>query len=393
MDHLNPEAPGAGILSRARALGPDLEAAADEIERTKRIPAELLAKIHAARLGRMFLPRLFGGDEIDPCTYLHALEAVSRHDASVGWNLFVANSSTLITPFLEPDTAREIYAEPHAWMSWGPPDGQKARAVEGGYIVNGTWGFSSGCRQANWMGAHCMVEEKDGSTRLNAAGRPSITSFLFPADQVTLHDTWDTIGLRGTASDSYTVDNVFVPEAYTGTREEPENRRVPGPLYWFTQQGLYAVGVAAVALGTAGAMLTAFMELATDKTPRGLAKLADRDATRALVATSEARLGSARSYLLDLLSGYYAAAEETGAMGIEDRARVRLATTNAIIGAIEIADRIHKAAGVSAIFVGKSPFERRWRDIHTLSQQIQARDAHFEAVGQILLGDKPAVFF
>ena len=389
MDQLNL----ADAVSRARALGPDLDAAAPEIERTKRIPAALLAKIHEARLGRMFLPKIYGGDEVDPCTYLHALEAVSRHDASVGWNLFVANSSTLITPFLEPDTARTIYAEPHAWMSWGPPDAQRARIVDGGYIVNGTWGFSSGCRQANWMGAHCRVEEKDGSLRLNAAGTPSVTSFLFPAEQATLHDTWDTIGLRGTASDSYTVDNVFVPEAFTGTREEPDNRRVPGPLYWFTQQGLYAVGVAAVALGTAGAMLSAFIELAGGKTPRGLTRLADRDATKALVALSEARLGSARAYLVDVLSGYYAAAEDRGAMGIEDRARVRLATTNAIIGAIDIADRIHKAAGVSAIFVGKSPFERRWRDIHTLSQQIQARDAHFEAVGQILLGDSPPVFY
>jgi indole-3-acetate monooxygenase len=390
MDQLNP---ATDAVARARALGPDLDAATGEIERTKRIPADLLAKIHEARLGRMFLPKIYGGDEVDPCTYLRALEAVSRHDASVGWNLFVANSSALITPFLEPDTARAIYAERHAWMSWGPPDAQKARAVDGGYIVNGTWGFSSGCRQANWMGAHCMVEEKDGSVRLNAAGRPSITSFLFPAEQVALHDTWDTIGLRGTASDSYSVDNVFVPNTFIGTREEPENRRVSGSLYWFTQQGLYAVGVAAVALGTAGAMLSAFMELAADKTPRGLSKLADRDATKALVALSEARLGSARAYLVDVLSGYYAAAENTGAMDIEDRAKVRLATTNAIIGAVDVADRIHKAAGVSAIFVGKNPFERRWRDIHTLSQQIQARDAHFEAVGQVLLGDPPAVFY
>ena len=389
MDQFNMAEP----VSRARALGTDLDAAVPEIERTQRIPAALLAKIHEARLGRMFLPKVYGGDEVDPCTYLHALEAVSRHDASVGWNLFVANSSTLITPFLEPETARTIYAEPHAWMSWGPPDAQKARAVDGGYIVNGNWGFSSGCRQANWMGAHCMVEEKDGSVRLNAAGRPSVTSFLFPVEQATLHDTWDTIGLRGTASDSYTVDDVFVPDAFTGTREEPENRRVSGPLYWFTQQGLYAVGVAAVALGTAGAMLTEFIGLAANKSPRGLARLADRDATRALVGLSEARLGSARSYLVDVLSGYYAAAEDNGAMGIEDRARVRLATTNAIIGAVDVADRIHKAAGVSAIFVGKSPYERRWRDIHTLSQQIQARDAHFEAVGQILLGDIPPIFY
>ena len=389
MDQLNPNDP----VARARALGPTLDAAADEVERTKRIPKFLLDKLHEARMGRLLLPKIYGGEEVDPCSYLLTLEEVSRHDASVGWNLFVANSSALITPFLEPETARTIYAEPHAWMSWGPPDAQRARVVDGGYIVNGTWGFSSGCRQANWMGAHCPVEEPDGSLRLNAAGRPSVTSFLFPAEQVTLHDTWNTIGLRGTASDSYSVKNLFVPEAFIGTREEPESRRVPGPLYWFTQQGLYAVGVAAVALGTAGTMLAAFQELAVDKTPRGLARLAERPATQSLVARSEVSLGSARAYLIEVLSGYYAEAGETSAMTVPDRARVRLATTNAIINSIAVADRIHKAAGVSAIFVGSSPFERRWRDIHTLSQQIQARDAHFEAVGQVMLGDPPAVFY
>ena len=389
MDQLNPEYP----IARARALGPDLDAAAAEIERTKRIPEPLLTKLHEARMARMFLPRAYGGDEIDPGVYLRVLEIISGHDASVGWNLFVANSSALIAPFLEPETARAIYVDPRAWMSWGPPDAQRAKAVDGGYIVNGTWHFSSGCRQATWMGAHCMVEETDGSLRLNAAGQPSITSFLFPADQATLHDTWDTIGLRGTASDSYSVETLFVPEAFTGTREEPDSRRVPGPLYWFTQQSLYAVGVAGVALGVARAMLAAYQDLATTKKPRGQARLADQAAVRALVAQSEATLGSARAYLLDILAAQYAQAEEFGAMGVPDRARVRLATIHAINGSVGVADRIHKAAGVSAIFLGSGSFEQRFRDIHTLSQQIQSRDSHFETIGQVMLGDPPMVFF
>ena len=341
----------------------------------------------------MFLPTVYGGDQIDPCTYLLTLQEIAAHDASVAWNLFVANSAALITPFLDPQAAGAIYSDPRAWVAWGPPDAQRARAVAGGYIVNGTWEFASGCRQALWMGAHCLVTEADGSIRKNDAGRPAIVSFLFPASEATLLDTWDTIGLRGTASDSYRVDNLFVAESFTGTREEPENRRISGPLYWFTQQGLYAVGVAAVALGTAGAMLDAFMDLAQEKTPRGLQRISDQPAMQALVARSEARLASARAYLLAILDDLYAVALEAGAMDIPDRARLRLATTNAIIGAIDVADRIHKAAGVSAIFVGSGPFERRWRDIHTLSQQIQARDSHFQAVGQIMLGNPPAVFY
>ena len=389
MDQLNRNE----ALARAKALGPALAVATDEIEETRRIPSALVARIHELRLARLVLPRVYGGDEIDPSSYLMALEEISRHDGSVGWNLFVANSSCLITPFLEPETARTIYAEPYAWMSWGPPDAQKARAVDGGFIVDGTWPFASGCRQANWMGAHCMVENPDGSVRLNACGKPSITSFLFPVDEVTLIDTWDTLGMRGTASDSYRVENLFVSEAFTGTREEPGNRQVSGPLYWFTQQGIYAVGVAGVALGIAGAMLTGLRELALDKTPRGLERLADQPAIRSLIAQSEANLGSSRAYLLDTLDVLYAEAADSGAMCIPDRARLRLATTHAIVNAVTVADRIHKAAGVSGIFRGHGPFERRFRDIHTLSQQIQSRDNHFETVGGIMLGYEPQVFF
>ena len=80
-------------------------------------------------------------------------------------------------------------------------------------------------------------------------------------------------------------------------------------------------------------------------------------------------------------------------MPICERARLRLATTHAIISAVEVTDQIHKAAGVSAIFSGTGPFERRFRDIHTLSQQIQSRDSHFETVGGIMLGDSPVAFY
>ena len=109
------------------------------------------------------------------------------------------------------------------------------------------------------------------------------------------------------------------------------------------------------------------------------------------VARAEARLGAARAYLLETLASIYARADDVDPIDVADRARVRLACTNAIHGAIEVADFTYKAAGVDAIFPG-SPFERRFRDIHTLSQQIQSRSAHFEAVGQVLLGMPPEMF-
>ena len=380
-------------LARARGLGPQIAAAARTIEETRRIPEPLLTHIHDARLARLLLPRVYGGEEVAPVCYFDTLAEIARHDASVGWNLFVANSACLLTPSLEPETAREVYADPRTVVAWGPPDAQRARAVDGGYIVSGTWHFASGCRQANWMGAHCQVEERDGSLRRNRLGRPVVRSFLFPVEHAELLDTWHTLGLRGTASDSYRVDTLFVPEVRTGTREEPESRRVPGPLYWFTQQGLYAVGVAAVALGTACGMLEGLCELARTKTPRGQSRLADQPAVRALVARSHARLSASRAWMCRTLEDLHAGAGDTGAMELEDRARLRLATIEVIGSAIGIADRIHKAAGVSAIFAGEGEFERRFRDIHTLSQQVQSRDSHFEEAGAIMLGHRPEVYY
>ena len=387
---MQPEPPE--CLRRARGLAGAIAATADEIEQTRRIPEPLLTRLHEARLFRMFLQRELGGDEVPPADYLLALEELARHDGSVAWNIFVGNSAALITPFVDEEAARTIFADPRTSIAWGPPHGGLADAEPGGYRVSGTWQFASGCRQANWMGVHCRVKEADGSLRLNHAGRPTLRTLLFPKDQATLHDTWDTIGLRGTASDSYSVDDLFVPEAFSGTRDDPVLRRKSGPLYAFPQQGLYAVGVAGVALGIARAMLSAFVELAAEKTPRGLSRLADTPTIQSGVGHNEATLGAARAYLLEGLREVYATAGEVDPIDIPDRLRVRLAATHAIHGAIEVADFVYKEAGVSAIFPG-TPFERRFRDIHTLSQQIQSRGSHYEAAGQVLLGVPPEVYF
>ena len=356
------------------------------------IPEPLLTHIHNARLARILLPRSVGGDELDPWTYLHAIEEISRHDGSVGWNLFVANSAALIAPFIPLETAQEIFADPRAWISWGPPNQYKAQAVPGGYRVSGEWHFASGSRQANWLGAHCPVIEPDGSLRLNRFGRPTTRTLLFRKEHTQPIEDWNTIGMRGTASEGYRVTGLFVPEAFSGTREDPALRRDPGPLYAFTMPGLYAVGVAGVAFGIARAMLDEFIALAAEKTPRGLQRLADSPVVQADVARQEASLGSARAYLVEILKDVWAAADDIAPIDLGARVRVRLGCAHAIGIAVAVADYVFKAAGTSAIVRG-TPFERRFRDIHTLSQQIQSRDSHFEAVGRAMFNGDPDGLF
>jgi len=374
--------------ARARALGPAIAAVTDEIEARQDFPEPLITELHESGLFRLLLPRSLGGEEVEPWVYVAAIEEIARHDGSLGWNMFVANSSALIAPFIPFEAARTIYGDPRGLISWGPPNQHKLAAAPGGYRVSGEWHFSSGYRQATWIGAHGNVVEADGSLRRNRFGRPTVRTVLMPKPKTTpIHD-WHTLGMRGTASEGYACKDVFVAEAFSGTREDPALRRDRGPLYAFTMQGLYACGVAAVALGIARAMLDAFIELAATKTPRYLARLADNPSVQSDVARREADIGSARAWLVEILRDVHGRADEVEPIGTTDRARVRLACTQAIHQAEKTADWVYKAAGTSAIFLG-TPFERRFRDIHTLSQQIQAREAHFETVGRILFNGDP----
>src|SRR5262245_20336856 len=89
-------------IARARDLAASIAAESDVIESTRRIPGSLLDRLHESRLFRMLLPRSAGGDEVRPATYVSAIEEIARHDASIAWNVFVANSSALIAAFLDP---------------------------------------------------------------------------------------------------------------------------------------------------------------------------------------------------------------------------------------------------------------------------------------------------
>ena len=151
-------------MHKARELGAAIAAAADAIESTRRIPEPLLAQLHESRLLRMLLPRSVGGDQTEPGTYVLAIEEIARHDASVAWNVFVANSSALIAAFLEPGCRRARSSPIRAPSSPGGRPTPRARPpLPSGYRLSGTWDFASGCRNANWMGAHCHVVEADGS--------------------------------------------------------------------------------------------------------------------------------------------------------------------------------------------------------------------------------------
>jgi alkylation response protein AidB-like acyl-CoA dehydrogenase len=249
--------------------------------------------------------------------------------------------------------------------------------------------FASGSRHAAWIGGHCNVHAADGTPVLDADGRPLERTMLFPKASAAMVDVWQVIGLRGTGTDNYSVTDLFVPEARSFTRESPADRREAGPLYRFTTFHLFGIGFAGVALGLGRATLDAFIRLAAEKTPKTRTQmLRDNAVIQAEVARSEAALSSAREYLLRVLADLWAAASGGDSLARNELARLRLAATYAIHQAKDVVDACYQAAGATAVFAS-NPFERRFRDMHTVTQQVQAQAANFELVGQVLLGLAP----
>jgi alkylation response protein AidB-like acyl-CoA dehydrogenase len=383
------DATDADYLRRARELGPELDAAAEEIERRRELPEAIVEALVERGLFRLLLPRSRGGAELRPAAYVSVIEEVAKHDASVAWCLGQACGCTMTSAYLDPAVAREIFGGKRGIVAWGPPGPAEARAVPGGYRLTGTWSFASGSHHATWLGAHVAILDQNGAPQLRPDGAPVMRTLLFPKASASFTDIWQVIGLCGTGSDSYTVADLFVPEKHTVSRENAAKPREPGLLYAFSSSNIYASGFAGVALGIARSALDAFVEFARDKIPRGAKRtLRDNNVVQAQVSQSEARLCGARAFLLGSLDEIWREVSGSGRLAADHNTTIRLASTWAIHQARDVVDMAYHAAGATAIFKS-NPFERRFRDIHTVIQQYQGRQAHFETVGQALLGLEP----
>jgi alkylation response protein AidB-like acyl-CoA dehydrogenase len=380
---------GHDYIRRARELGPELDAAAEEIERRRELPDRVVEALTERGLFRLLLPRELGGAELRPAGYVEVVEEIAKHDASTAWCLGQACGCTMTAAYLEPEAAAEIFGGKRGVVAWGPPGPAEARTAQGGFRLTGTWSFASGSHHATWLGAHVPILAANGTPQLRPDGGPVVRTLLFPKASAQFTDIWHVIGLRGTGSDNYAVADLFVPEKFTVLRDTAAKPRQPGRLYAFSSSNIYASGFAGVALGIARSALDAFVELARDKIPRGARHtLRDNNVIQAQVAQSEARLGGARAFLLSSLDEIWREIATSGRLTIDHNTTIRLASTWAIHQAREVVDTAYHAAGATAIFES-NPFERRFRDIHTVVQQYQGRQAHFETVGQVLLGLEP----
>lgn len=387
------EQAGRRYLQAVEDLAPALDAAGEWGDRERRLPDDLARAMAVSGLFAMALPRSIGGGEVPFPAYLEVVEAVARHDGSAGWCLVQGSlSASQVAPYFPHEVAQEIFGSPHMILANGTGQSGKAVRVDGGYRLTGRWSFASGCMHATWLKAAAPVVASDGTPERREDGSRVSRSFLFPAGQATLIDTWHVSGLRGTGSNTIEVTDMFVPERHTvWAAASPLVEK--GVLFAMPSSSLACSGFAGVAMGIARGALDALAALAVVKRPRNGDWLLAEDATiQAGYASAEARLRGARSFLFDAISELWWETE-AGHPTRRQRALVRLAATHGIHQAASAVDFAYQAAGATAIFA-TNPFERRFRDVHAVTQQGQASPCHLQTVGRVLLGvDLPSDAF
>jgi indole-3-acetate monooxygenase len=347
-----------------------------QIDDDRRLPEELVALLGESGLLRAGAPAEVRGLELPPGVALRCAEAVARGNASAGWCVSIAITSSLLVAYLPASSRDALFGEGRGVAAgvWAPRG--TGRTVDGGVVVSGRWAFCSGISHADMMFAGCLVDDQ----RV-----PSVVALR--KEDLYVLDTWHTLGLRGTGSHDTVADEVFVPaDRVFSLFDGPLLDR---PLYRFPVFGFFACSIAAAALGNARAAIDDLVELACAKKGLGSTRtLAERPATQAAVATAESALSAARALYYQAIETAWQASQDGGSVSVETRNRLRLAATHAVRTSADVVRDMYDLAGGSAIY-DNSPLQRRFRDAYTATAHFQVNEASRELPGRILL-DQPA---
>jgi indole-3-acetate monooxygenase len=378
------------ILDAARALGPALKDASDEIERGRRLPNAIVEQLKRAGMFRMAMPKAWGGPEIDFPTQVRVIETLCTFDASAGWCVMIGVDGGYMTAYIDQAVARAMYPDidsPTA-ITFFPPGKAVKRA--GGYVVNGRWPFGSGCQHADWLVGHFAIFDGD-APRMMPNGFPETRFGFFPAADCEILDTWNTVGLRGSGSHDWQVKDRFVPEERTFNFAVPKPYR-KGPLDILPNLLLYKL--AGVPLGIARGAIDDFVAIAagkalTFKSPtKNPPTLRDEPYAQNAIAQAEALVSSARAFVYETFEDMWQVLVSAEMPSLKCRARARLAMVHASTACTQAVELLYKANGGASVYSG-NPLERRLRDIQTAGQHTVVSMKTWEAAGRVLLGLEP----
>jgi alkylation response protein AidB-like acyl-CoA dehydrogenase len=321
-----------------------------------------------------------GAPELVPGLALHCAEEIARGDASAGWCVSIAVTSSLLAGYLSDESRSELFGDPQGCAAgvWAPRG--KGRPVDGGLMVSGRWAFCSGITHADVLFAGCVIE--DGANASTRKQMPSVVAI--PKSDLEILDTWHTLGLRGTGSHDSVADEVFVPASrVVSLFDGPVLDR---PLYRFPAFGYFALSIGAPMLGNARGAIDDYVALASEKVGLGSSRtLAERSPIQAAVAKGDASCRAARAAYYEAIDAAWAASQGSEPVSVALRNGLRLVATHAVRTSADVVRSMYDLAGGTAIY-DDSPLQRRFRDAFTATAHFQVNAASRELPGRLLLG-------
>jgi len=371
-----------GILANARAMAPAIAARSQEIEALRRLPADLVAELRAAGFFRMGRSRAKGGPQMSLPQHLEVIEVLAHADPSVGWCVKIGTDSGLLAEFLPPAASARLLPEPDMITAgqFTTAHGTVER-VEGGYVLNGRFPFGSGVTHADVvMSGGALIE--NGAPVIGPGGFPEGRLAFCRADELTVEDTWHTHGLRGSGSNHYRADGVFIPEDQA-LRIEEAMFAGRDPLYssgfnWVTTMAAVPLGTARRAIDEAKALI---MVRKAGIPPRPMAETVQ---AREAIARAETQWGAAHAFLYRAAEEFWAELEQ-GSPKVETKGRLALANVNSFRMAADVTRQLFDLIGANVIFQG-SVLERLARDALTLNQHMIVAQPAVETYGAMMLG-------
>ncbi len=372
------------LLDKAQSISSIIAGDAEQSEADRTLAMTSVEAMSEAGLLSMCIPRSLGGLEADLVTQAEVYEVVSEANGAAGWCCFIgATGAGMVGGMIGDGAVAEVFKDGRIPRCSGSvvPTGMAER-VEGGYKVNGRWAFGSGIHHADWVSTSAIITN-GGEPVLYPDGTPKTCMICVSVNDVTIEDNWHSMGLCGTGSSHYRIEDVFVGDDYVMSRD-PAPRG--GPLYSMPIYGYVSACHAGFALGVANCALKEIIALASDKRRKlsGVA-LGDRGAFHKELGVVSCKLAGARAYSLDILNQVWEATCNGEQLALIKWGECRAAMTYVTEVAAEVTNFAYRY-GTGVALYKPNPLQRCMRDIYTGTQHGIVSDENYESLGRALIG-------
>nr|WP_246666633.1 acyl-CoA dehydrogenase family protein [Bradyrhizobium guangdongense] len=376
-------------VARTRALVPQLRERAARTEELRRLPPETERDLHESGLFRILQPKRFGGAEFDYVALIDCADLLGQADASVAWNFAnLASHHWMLGMFGQ--TAQELVwsKDPNTLIasSFIFPAG-RARKVEGGYRLHGSWPFSSGVASCEWNMLASVVASDDEADGIE------YRIFLLPKSDYKILDTWNVAGLRGTGSgdvevrDAFVADHMSVSVSDLAGGPTPGSATNPNPLYTLPVFSLFPFVLSGVALGNAQACLDDYVEVVRHRiSTYNRAKLSDFQSTQIKIAEASAKIDAARLIMRSACIEAMDDARRGHIPTMMTKTKYRRDGAFSVNLCTEAVSMLFSASGARGLFT-TGVLQRQFRDAHAINSHLAfSFDAAGTNYGRVALG-------